>query len=407
MYSYQAGGLKAAAKRTAFGEVTNVANYLRPSRDDSAIPGKTGHAVFDKAGFLIENKKPAALSRPAQRPLSISGLKGILASVSDANYVSTSEVANTRKTLTKKNTTVYKDTSAVSNGLDIELIRRQANQAPLSIASLNLPVAAELQVPSLEQVDPPKPRERKRLSRYASTFERLEAEKEARKVSPPVQDRRVDAFNDEQFAQMAPYIPEAKRNSIALRRELRKALSDDSISARTAQQVVIEAPGDDEFIHGILDEDYDDGYVTAQSYKSRGDNTTGAVTTEVVPQMTSKTKREVEAATKLVEASRTLEEIEEETWDTSMVAEYGEDIFHYMRELEVSRVIHALFHAFFHASVHSTDNLTDQNGSQPQLHGEPGRDPMVDARRPHGLACPGSPPLRTSAGNTFPLLKLY
>jgi hypothetical protein len=32
---------------------------------------------------------------------------------------------------------------------------------------------------------------------------------------------------------------------------------------------------------------------------------------------------------------QTEEEIEEEAWDVSMVAEYGDEIFAYMRELEV------------------------------------------------------------------------
>lgn len=47
-------------------------------------------------------------------------------------------------------------------------------------------------------------------------------------------------------------------------------------------------------------------------------------------------KKEIAAATELVESSRTQEEIEDEAWDTSMVAEYGDEIFAYMRELEVS-----------------------------------------------------------------------
>jgi len=103
MYSYHAGGLKAAAKRTVFGEVTNSASYMRSSYDDSAIPGKNIYGVIgDKTTLLKENKKPAALLRPAQRPLSMSGLKGILASVPNANYASTkNELANTRKVLSK------------------------------------------------------------------------------------------------------------------------------------------------------------------------------------------------------------------------------------------------------------------------------------------------------------------
>ena len=102
MYSYHAGGLKAAAKRTVFGEVTNTASYTRPSYDDSAIPGKTFFGVIGDKTTLL-NKKPAAMLRPAQRPLSMSGLKGILAAVPNANYASNStELANTRKVRTNR-----------------------------------------------------------------------------------------------------------------------------------------------------------------------------------------------------------------------------------------------------------------------------------------------------------------
>jgi G2/mitotic-specific cyclin 3/4 len=46
--------------------------------------------------------------------------------------------------------------------------------------------------------------------------------------------------------------------------------------------------------------------------------------------------REIASAKALVEASRTTDDIEDEMWDTSMVAEYAEEIFAYMKEKEVS-----------------------------------------------------------------------
>lgn len=86
------------------------------------------------------------------------------------------------------------------------------------------------------------------------------------------------------------------------------------------------------------DEDYydDQGYTTAHSYRSRGDTTTGGITTVMLPpKLTKKGLAEVEAAREIVETNRTDEDIDEEIWDISMVAEYGDDIFNYMRELEV------------------------------------------------------------------------
>lgn len=90
---------------------------------------------------------------------------------------------------------------------------------------------------------------------------------------------------------------------------------------------------------------YDDqGYTTAHSFKSHGDNTTGGVTTMLAPKVTAKVQKELDIARAIVESTTTEEQIEEEEWDPTMVAEYGEEIFAYMRKLEVSlyaRATHA------------------------------------------------------------------
>ncbi|KAI1827918.1 hypothetical protein F4861DRAFT_294741 [Xylaria intraflava] len=86
------------------------------------------------------------------------------------------------------------------------------------------------------------------------------------------------------------------------------------------------------------DEDYyhgDQGYTTAHSHRSRGDNTTGGVTTIMFPpKLTKKGQAEIEAAKRIVNSRRSAEEIQEDAWDVSMVAEYGDDIFRYMKEQE-------------------------------------------------------------------------
>ena len=58
------------------------------------------------------------------------------------------------------------------------------------------------------------------------------------------------------------------------------------------------------------------------------------MTTVLVPKCTDKVLKELEAAKAYVDATRTADDIEDEQWDTSMVAEYGDEIFGYMRELE-------------------------------------------------------------------------
>ncbi|KHN94599.1 Cyclin B, G2/mitotic-specific [Metarhizium album ARSEF 1941] len=84
------------------------------------------------------------------------------------------------------------------------------------------------------------------------------------------------------------------------------------------------------------DEDYDDqdqAYTTAHSFRTQN-LTTGGVTTILAPRLTSKIQRELEEAKLEVQQTRSLNDIEEEMWDVSMVAEYGEEIFEYLRDLE-------------------------------------------------------------------------
>ena len=94
-------------------------------------------------------------------------------------------------------------------------------------------------------------------------------------------------------------------------------------------------------IEEYWDEDeefYDDqGYTTAHSYRSAGDNTTGTggATTVILPKVTARVQKELDAAKAIVASSITQEEIDEEAWDVSMVAEYGEEIYEYMKDLEV------------------------------------------------------------------------
>ncbi|KAL0465756.1 cyclin-like protein [Neurospora intermedia] len=80
---------------------------------------------------------------------------------------------------------------------------------------------------------------------------------------------------------------------------------------------------------------YDDqGYTTAHSYRSHCDNTTGGPTTLVAPKLTADIQKELDIAKAWVLEHQTEEEVEEENWDVSMVAEYGDEIFEYLRELE-------------------------------------------------------------------------
>ncbi|KAG9956498.1 hypothetical protein KCU78_g24749, partial [Aureobasidium melanogenum] len=84
-------------------------------------------------------------------------------------------------------------------------------------------------------------------------------------------------------------------------------------------------------------EDYEEELYEGSQTVTRGgvtDNTTGGATVVLCPKHTAKTLREIEEARQVVENTRTAEDIEDDQWDTSMVAEYGDEIFEYMRTLE-------------------------------------------------------------------------
>ncbi|KAI2615952.1 cyclin-like protein [Hypoxylon sp. NC1633] len=92
---------------------------------------------------------------------------------------------------------------------------------------------------------------------------------------------------------------------------------------------------EDESTDSTEEEDYDDqGYATAHSGR---DNTTyGATMVILPPKMTKKAVTEIEAAKKIVENQRAARPPhDDEEWDISMVTEYGEEIFEYMREVEM------------------------------------------------------------------------
>ncbi|KAH7033213.1 cyclin-like protein [Microdochium trichocladiopsis] len=106
---------------------------------------------------------------------------------------------------------------------------------------------------------------------------------------------------------------------------------------------ILSYPDDAVEVSDYDDEAYgdDQGYMTAHSYRSHGDNTTTAFPVMFPPKLGRRGQAELEAAKQYVDAHRTKEEEDEECWDVSMVAEYGDDIFAYCRELELQMLPNA------------------------------------------------------------------
>ncbi|OQD90625.1 hypothetical protein PENANT_c001G06803 [Penicillium antarcticum] len=75
-------------------------------------------------------------------------------------------------------------------------------------------------------------------------------------------------------------------------------------------------------------------YYAAPTYSSRGDNTTGG-TAVIYPKMNAMTRRQMFLAKEIVESQLTEEDIIEDRYDTTMVAEYNEEIFLHLRNKEI------------------------------------------------------------------------
>ena len=366
-----AGGLKVAAKRTAFGDVSNTVNISRPSKDDTAIGGKGNHHVFEKVIPSQQDRKTTSLLRPAQRPLSVSGLKSLsndlpvttnqlntnlpLAEVQDVPQPSVA-AANTRKVMTKKSTSIFKD--AVSTQPEYHM---SETHKPLSsgapLAPVNRDFPPKNQSTQLSQSDKEEPRlTRQRSKQLAERPQEKEILNPATQTSSeePVALRSDGIYIDEQGqVQSYDYVDPIKLAEIILveenntitrdvpkqsdvRDEHSKASTIQSYPEPARKSALTTVSEPEEYWDDEGEENYEEeGYVTARSFKSRGENTTGGATTVLFPKLNQKAKKELAAAKDLIEGSKTIEEIEDEAWDTTMVAEYGEEIFQYMKDLEV------------------------------------------------------------------------
>ena len=367
-----AGGLKAAAKRTAFGEISNIANTLRPSRDDSIIGSKGYRESTEKVGQLQQEKKATALSKPAQRPLSVAGLKGLLNNVTQNTAPAPAkqplaevqqpapikdQTANIRKVISKRSTAIFKDQSTIVDERGSESLKTLVSAAPQATVASDL-LAQPRQKPPIEEIAPQlretqaNPAVRPEIKQDATDpliLPKLSDEPDIARSDGVYIDEngriQVYQFSDELEAPQEPYQP--RDNSVALPQvpQIKSSTKDikpleehvprtQPLPEQKHELSAISEPEeywDDE----EEDENYEEeGFVTARSFRSRGENTTGGATTVLIPKITLKAKKELAAAKALMEAAKAANEIDDETWDTTMVAEYGDEIFQYMRELE-------------------------------------------------------------------------
>lgn len=373
--------LKGATKRTAFGDVSNIVNIARPSKDDSSLPSKPGLQPPSKISQLVPEKRSATFLRPAQRPLSVSSLKNLLTGTTNSGTIETvSRVplndsnalpAQTRKALTRRATTVFKDTSldTVKENEDYQIpLRKPSLPAPVIHVDDIVPTAVETQpyLPAPEQSVVPEP---SKDSQYFHSDTSLPGIDEVTlDASSLPSEPNVDTYVNNQASDVRneldvhmnqapghdnelPLVPALPAPAtLSTVRKIEPYMLPSSRPSNSASQVQPQPQAiqplaraePEEYWDEEEDEGYEEeGYVTARSFRSKGDNTTGGQTTVLFPQMNQRVRREMVAAKHLVEATRTPEEIEDESYDTSMVAEYGDEIFEYMHLLEVKMLPNA------------------------------------------------------------------
>ena len=352
------GAVKLPAKRTAFGDVSNTVRGNQTVRDISALSNKP-----QQVQPQVDKKTTAALQQPAQRPTSlVTGFKepgkNILAPSRTQAEPTVSSTSLAQKTLSKKNTTVFKDYSTISKPLDDNLIVQKAAVPRESLLPLdkNVPPNVNSSITSSKVDEPEKVRKTK-------SIQSIKASKVEPIVQPPVvhqttstrlsanslKDGKVEA----QVSIVDASMQASKHQSLSLRKtplpsslsvETSNKASTKTVSGKTEVALAKKGlqPGSEpeEYCDGDYDEEAenyeDDGYVTARSFRSKADNLTGNITTTIVPRFSNKVDKELDAAAAIVTLSRPMIELEDEAWDVTMVSEYKEEIFEYYRELEVN-----------------------------------------------------------------------
>ncbi|OAK95347.1 hypothetical protein IQ06DRAFT_58617 [Phaeosphaeriaceae sp. SRC1lsM3a] len=313
----QAGGIKAAAaKRTVFADVSNTTRQPLAKDDIQVLGKKDANGLKDSVAVSVkELGKSSALARPAQRPLANVASKSNVAVDSVASVPTkpatqdaVQQATNARKLGPKKSTAVFKEPQAdvLSNALAPVPSRQPLASQPASF--LNEDRAPALtQEPALTIPDA-----------VASTEEK--AYFDVKHVT-----------NHAELDEKCEYLDALEEQARAIEQE-----RNDELAQALEREEYWDEDEEEEY--------YDfDGHTTVRSFRSRGDNTTGGVTQVLAPRITAKVQRELDAARIFVEANRSDEDVEDEAWDTSMVAEYGDEIFAYMHALEERMKPNALY----------------------------------------------------------------
>ncbi|CAN8095674.1 unnamed protein product [Discula destructiva] len=306
-----AGGIKAATKRSAFGDRSNTSHYVQhnaPAKSTVKHTAPTSKPNFKMAPSKESNKENAALAalaakddknkasflQPPQRPAngarSASNVQ-VPSHIVDHHAQPVAKLTGARKT-----STVYHD------------MQHQKSQT-LSRKYTSQPQLKSSEAPMLRRSQSKHVMQGVGLEVNADggdddIVEVVYESSEWANVSAPVGPRTT--------ANMEPHQPMGPSAPQQLHAEHEEYWDED----------------DDEELYDDL------GYTTVYPYEAYGDSTTGGTSSLLAPKQTAKVLKELEQARLYVEENLTQQEINEDAADITLVAEYGDEIFEYMRTLE-------------------------------------------------------------------------
>jgi len=292
----ETGPVKGEAKRKAFGDVSNVAKQVTATTKSSGLTEKASKIVLkEKDQIAVKN----ALAKPAQR--------GPLRSTASASQTATATTTSTTTTSALPKTSVPGPARRVVKKTEVYADKRPSPPKPAAAKALS-----------------PKKVKKSPKSKTGGIIQR-EARKVRSKLSGHVtlKNSRIDISNKLALS----HIQDDPEAGVEETDEDATDVEDDEHNAHIESE------------EEYFDED-DEDYTTARS-KTVGDNTTGVTAPILAPKFTASDKRE------LLEAGKDFQEIDEDDmFDITMVAEYGDEIFEYMRELEVRVEIFFFFSTY-------------------------------------------------------------
>lgn len=355
-------GFRAAAKRTAFGDVSNIAKALSiKARGDGGPAAKIFKIHQDGDGVTVlpkladpitvikndENRPPVDPVANAGHEVSVDNLnfKPILNAAAPA-YVPTALPLAAATQPAKKKTAIY---------VDVEPAADPMQQVIIDTVE---PVVEQI-IEEEEEVKPVEARTSRKSSMMVGRhyLTHLDCPAAEFVVHNPEFRSLIDNLIAHQTCDDECYHVQMKRLGLPYDFDLSQ-LPQPDFGPRHFGLKMHEA-FDDERYEGeeYTDELIDDptyAFSTLHTVLSGGDHTTGGICDVVIPKYTRRVLRELARAKEITLAGRPPIESDEECFDISMAAEYGDEIFEYMYALEVGRSALACWKRFVLIKVASS-----------------------------------------------------